>query len=417
MENEPQHAAGRPAESRPQATGFFPNSEPAVVRYVCLLWRHRVLLLGGSLLPAVLVALILYVWPPKYAATFFYERPLAESEYDVLLRRFHSQENLDKMIDCLRERGLTGFVQRLERARTRQSFEKLIRFDVSPMYPKRLQTTDPCTSEKISEFRTKLLSVKILGGSEAEVAGASAVVTGNIESVLPLYDIRNYLKETIAQLRDDTAKIEGDRFKLTADLQKEQAKLEKLKTIQTPPAETAPASVVLQFSNAEKSIGYLPLSYQVPAVQAKVVDLQETLTNNTGRYNFYLQMLEIDSQLLAKIEENLLTYHTAQEYLDYLREQLRAYQDKDQTVGDHLKSYLRKMENLAQVNTRAGERPVVHPVSRHVGSYSALAFLLSWMAASFVAVLGEYRRLPGGQAVRSASVPPRPGVPTPRTAP
>jgi hypothetical protein len=395
--DEPQHTAGGPAESRHGGPEEFSCCEPAVLRYFRLLWKHRWLILGGSLLGALLTALVLYLWPGKYTATFSYERPLAESEYGVLLRRFHSQENLDKIIGRLQEGGLSRYVRRLDRARARQSFEKLIRFDVSPMYPKRLQTTDPCTSERISGFRARLLSVKVSGGSEEEVAGVSAVVTGNIESVLPIYDIRNHLKETLAKLRDDAAKIESDRFKLSTDLQKEKAKLEKFKALESSPIEAAEGSVVLQFNNAEKSRDYLPMSYQVRAVQSKVVDLQETLTNNAEKYSFYLQMLELDNQLLTKIEERLLTYYTAQEYLAFLREQLLACQDP--ALGDHLKSYIRKTENLVLVNTRAGERPVVYPVSKSIGARSALVFILFLMIATFVAVLWEHWRQPRWQAI------------------
>jgi len=214
----------------------------------------------------------------------------------------------------------------------------LIRFEVAPMYPRRLQTTDPCTSEKISAFKARLLSMKVVGDSEEEVAGVSAVVTGNIENVLPLYDVRNHLRESLQKLRDDAAKIEGDRFTLSLGLQREKAKLEKLKALQDSPGEAASGSVTLQFNvetttpplfprvraampktgdlqellgnNAEKYsfYGFLPLSYQIRAVQSKIIDVQETLANDTEKYNFYLQVLDLDNRLLAKIEESLLTY-------------------------------------------------------------------------------------------------------------
>jgi hypothetical protein len=385
--------------------------EPLVLRYFCLVWRRRWLILGGSLLPALLVALALSLWPPKYTATFVYERPLAEAEYGVLVRRFQSQENLDKITGRLQERGLTRYLQRLDRARTRQSFDRLIRFDVSPMYPKRLQTTDPCTSEKISGFRARLLSVRVLGGSAEEVAGVAAVVTSNIESVLPLYDVRNHLKETMAKLRQDAAKIEDDRFKLSVDLQKETAKLEKLKALEGSPAETGESSVVLQFNNVEKSLEYLPLPYQVRAVQSKIIDLQETLANNKEKYDFYVQVLELDRRLLAKVEESLLTYYTAQEYLGFLQEQLLA--SKDPAVGDHLKSYIRRTENLVLANTRAGEKPVVYPMTRHVATNSVLALLLSLMAVTFAAVLLDFRPQPHRPAVLPGGAGSQSGVTTP----
>ena len=132
------------------------------------------------------------------------------------------------------------------------------------------------------------------------------------------------------------------------------------------------------------------MSYQIRAVQSKIIDVQETLANDTEKYNFYLQVLDLDNRLLAKIEESLLTYYTAQQYLGFLGEQLLAC--KDQAVADHLKSYIRKTENLVQVNTRAGEKPVVYPVSKGVVRNSVLTFVLFLMVAMFAAVLLEHRR-------------------------
>jgi capsular polysaccharide biosynthesis protein len=81
-------------------------------------------------------------------------------------------------------------------------------------------------------------------------------------------------------------------------------------------------------------------------------------------------------------------------------EQLRACQNT--AVADYLKSYTRKTENLAQVNTRAGEKPMVYPLAKYVVQNSVLTFIVSLMAAAFVAVLLEYRdgRRPAGMPER-----------------
>ncbi|OHB65725.1 MAG: hypothetical protein A2Y77_06720 [Planctomycetes bacterium RBG_13_62_9] len=405
-----QHTASNPVESRQDGPREAPYHEPAVLRYLRLLWQRRLLILGGSLLPAVLVALVLYLWPRKYTATFVYERPLTESEHSVLLRRFYSQENLDKIVGRLQEQKLVRYAQRLRAAaQTQQSFEDLMRFEVAPMYPRRLQTTDPATSEKISAFEAKLLSVRVMGDSADEVSRVSAVVTGNVENVLPIYDIRNHLKESIKEFTDLATEIADDRFKMTVDLQKEKAKLEKLKGLdgaplgggtsearvgndpspQVPAAGTHDDSLVLQFNDLEKSREFLPLSYQIRAVQSKIIDLEETLSSNAEKYNFYLQVLDLNNRLLGKIEGSLLTYYTVQEFLGFLGEQLLAC--KDEAVSDHLKSYIRKTENLVLVNTRAGERPVVFAMSKHIAKNSSLTFVLSLMFAMFVAVLLEHR--------------------------
>jgi hypothetical protein len=418
-----------------------PYREPSILRYLRLLWGHRGLILVGSLLPTLLIALVLYLWPDKYTVTFFYERRLAETEYNVLLRRFRSQENLDKLVGRLQEQGLTRYVRKLDRAQTQESLDKLIRFEVLPAYPLRLQTTDPCSSERISAFRAKLLSVQITGSSAQEAAGAGTIVTANIEDILPLYDLRNYLKDSLTKLRGDAAKIEEDRSKLSFDLQKENAKLEKLKALagaKDTPGETAPGGVILQLGmdpsrgplplfypvqggppkmvnlqdmfspGAEKYDLYefLPLSYQIRAVESKIVDLQETLSSNTHKHDLDLQAVDLDNRLLTQVEANLPTYYTAQQYLGFVREQLRACEDP--TLADYLRSCLGKMENLVLVNTRAGEKPAVYPVAKHILRNSVLTAVLGLMSTGLAAGVLEHRlarrrqlAAPGRPSVRS----------------
>ncbi len=441
--DEPQHIAAPQTQSRDQGLERPLYREPALVHLLALLWEHQKLVLLGSLLPTLLVVGILGLGPRQYTITYVYERPLSENEYGVFQRRFYSQENLDKMVGRLQEQGLTHYVQQLGKARTQQAYEGLIRFEVTPMYPKRLQTTDPCTSEKISSFRAKLLSVKIWGNSPEEVTRAAAVVTGNIESVLPLYDIRNYLKKSQQDLRKNAAEIEDQRFKLSMDLGKEQAKLAKFKALED--AGASGDTVVLQFGGTEKGrdllpslystrivpskavelqkalsdtekydpYSFLPLSYQIRASQSKIVELQETLSSNQERHGFYLHALDLDNQLLVKIEERLLTYYTAQQYLQYLGEQLRAC--REPSLSDHLRSCIHNTENLALLNTRAGEKPIVYPMSKGAVKYGALTFVLGLMLMTLVAVVREHQRdLRGTLAVGPSGQRP---APSPRVPP
>ncbi len=364
--------------------------EPAIVRYLQLLWRRRRWIVLASVVPALLTVSSLSLWPRKYTATFVYERPLSEREYTVLLRRFYSRENLDKIIAHLREQKLADYARSFDKTRTEESFERLIQFEVSPMYPKRLVTTDPATSERISAFQARLLFVKVIGNSKEEVAGASVVITGNIENVLPLYDIRNALKESIQQFKTCVAEIEDTRFTLLLDLEKEKAKLEKLQNLEGAPLEGSARDVVLQFTDIQSSREFLPLSYQVRAVQSRIIDLQETLTSDAEKYDHYLQVLDLNDKLLDTLDASLLTDYTAGQFLQFLGEQLPACQDK--AVSDYLKSYIRKTENLIQVNTRAGEKPVVYPVARHIARNGVLTLVLFLMVAAFSAVLLEYRQ-------------------------
>ncbi len=362
--------------------------EPGVLRYAQLLWKRRFMILLGSLLPAVGLAFAIHAWPVEYTTTFVYERPLMESEYNVLLRRFYSSENLDKIVSRLREKGITEYAAKLENTETEQALERLIRFSVSPAYPTRLQSTDPTTSEDISKFKAQLLSIEIVGDSKDDMAAVSEAITTNFENVLPIYDIRNDLKESIRDIEELAAEIADSRFSMTVELQKEKTRLEKLSSLAKAPSETAQSNVVLQFTEVAESREFLPLPLQRDAVQSKIIDLQETLSSDEEMYSHYLKVLTLNGRLLSEIEGSLLVYYTVPEFLSFLNEQLQACDEN--VMIDYLKSYIRKTRGLTLVNTHAGEQPIVYPVPKHVVKRGVLALIVFLMIMTFIAVVLEY---------------------------
>lgn len=367
------------------------RQEPAILRCLGILWRRKILILFGSLLPALVVGAVLHAWPTKYRVTFVYERLLTESEYNVLLRRFYSSENLGKIIGRLRERQVPGYAEKLEEAETEQSLEELIRFSVAPAYPRRLQTTDPATSEQISSFEAQLLYVDIVGDSKGEVSAVSAVVTADLENVLPIYEIRNALKDSIQEFKVRAAEIEDNGFALALDLKEEKEKLKKLQGLDGVPPAATEGNVVLQFSDVQESREFLPLSYQVRAVQSKIIDLEESLASDQEKYAYYLKILALNDKLLKEIEDRILTYYSVEQFLGFLGNEL--LDCKDNALADYLKSYIRKTQNLMMVNTRAGETPVVYPVPKNIAGRSALVFVVLLMVVTFVAAALEYRHI------------------------
>jgi hypothetical protein len=381
---------GLPVESKGNGRGLGPHQSPAFVQFLHLLWQNRQLITAGSLVPVLAAVLLLSAWPRAYTATLVYERPLTESEYNVLLRRFHSQENLARMVGQCHEMGLKHYARKLLGCETERSFEKLIRFTVSPAYPRRLQTTDPVISEKIGALKAQLLSIRMTGRSRQEIAKVATVVTNNIEHILPLYAIRNDLKESVREFQTTAAKIEDNRFRLSKELEREQARLEKLRSLSGTALEADQDRVVLQFTDVKESREFLPLSYQIRAVQAKIIDLQETINGNRDQYDHCIRILEVTNRLLEQVERSLLTQYTVQQFLAFTGEELRACEDE--AAADYLRSYIRKTENRVFVNTRAGENPVIYPVPKHVLTRGALVLVVSVLVMVFVAVLLEYQR-------------------------
>ena len=61
----------------------------------------------------------------------------------------------------------------------------------------------------------------------------------------------------------------------------------------------------------------------------------------------------------------------------------------ENTMVDYLKSYIRKTQGLMLVNTRAGEQPIVYPVSKYTVKRAVLALIVFLMIMTFIAVVQE----------------------------
>jgi hypothetical protein len=200
-------------------------------------------------------------------------------------------------------------------------------------------------------------------------------------------------------------------------LKEEQARFEKLKAVEARPGPSAAATadpnrpgpdeinpdrLTLQLMDVNSSREFLPMSYQIRAVQSKIIDLQETINSSEGRYTYYIGVLEVTERLLKQVEQSIPKQATAQQFLEFVGEQLLAC--KDTAQADYLKAYMRKTDNLVLANTRAGESPVIYPVAKHLAGRSALVFIASLMVMVFVAVMVEAQHgFPGPVVGRSAT--------------
>ncbi len=369
----------------------------AFLRYIRILWKRRWLVGLGSVLPALVLAGAVHFQTRTYKVSFVYERLLTENEYNVLLRRFYSSENLGKIAGVLRQKGLADYASQFDKAQAEEVLQQLVGFKVFPAYPKRLQTTDPLVSERIGAFQARLLYVDIAGDSRPNTEVISDVITANIENVLPIYDVRTDLKDAIRQAQMQVMDIEDRRFTMSVDLQQEQAKLTAMKKIEDDSAAAGgslnavgpQSGIVLQVTNDPNNRELLPWSYQMRSIQAKIIDLQQGLAAGQQRYEYYVRIADLNTRLLDKVEQSLLKSYTIQEFVGFLRQELDQY--KDGGVTDYLRSCIRKTQNRILINTRAGEKPIIYPVGKGTINSGVVAFIVSLMMTSFVAVALEYQ--------------------------
>ncbi|MHC4632910.1 MAG: hypothetical protein ACYS9C_16815 [Planctomycetota bacterium] len=72
--------------------------------YFSVLWKRKYLIVLGSVLPALVVGLVIFLGPRSYKVTYTYDIELDEKSYKMLLDRFYSAENLDRLTSKLREK-------------------------------------------------------------------------------------------------------------------------------------------------------------------------------------------------------------------------------------------------------------------------------------------------------------------------
>ena len=123
--------------------------------YFLVLWKYKWLIFLCSVLPALIVGLIFFFTPRSYKITYVYDLSddvrddtrndlsnnlrddvsswnLSEKKYNILLSRFYSAENLNKIANKLKEKSLIDYAKQI--ASGRQKVKDLIKFEPFPAF-------------------------------------------------------------------------------------------------------------------------------------------------------------------------------------------------------------------------------------------------------------------------------------------
>jgi hypothetical protein len=355
--------------------------------YLNVLWKWKRLLILATVLPPAAAALVLLALPTKYSLTFTYEKTLTEKDLDMLLGRFRSAENLAAVTGHLRAAGLDHYARAIERANKRQSLDKLLKFQVLPARPERRITTDPATSELIAKLQTELLKVTIVARPEKAVPKIATVIKQNLKSELSLHTIKSELVELSRGFKSKLAQIEQARFDLQLTIDRERATLEKLKSLRTEDWATASKNIILQFNNVPDDSQYLPLGYRLEVVQARVVELQEAITEQQKKYDYYQDVLAVNERLLAQLQQQMSHGWTIEQYHSFLMSLLPEY--TSQHLADYLKAYVKNIETVMLSAAPVVENPAVYLIPKGFISKTALVFVASLLAAMFACAAAE----------------------------
>ncbi|MBA7499769.1 hypothetical protein ES704_02516 [subsurface metagenome] len=129
---------------------------------------------------------------------------LDEKNYNVLLDRFYSTENIDKIANKLRENGLNRYARRI--SGEEGYLKEFVYFDVWPPYTdiSRAKITEPSQLEHIRQLNAQLLNMTIVARPRNDIYTVSSVIRDNLENVIPVSVVEEHLN---ADIRGFRAKI------------------------------------------------------------------------------------------------------------------------------------------------------------------------------------------------------------------
>jgi len=407
------------------------EDEINLIDYFRVLWKRKWLILLGSIIPTLIVGLIIFFLPRDYTITYTYDVKdqyrdqyrdrygdryrdqygdryrdqfgdryreqttmdvsswdLDEKNYNVLLNRFYSKENLSRIIAKLQQEGFSEYAESISNARGAKELEKLVKFEALPPYIDiaKVKETDPTRLEKIRQLKALLLNVTITGSPKKDISKISLVIRDNFENTIPVYLITEQLNVAIREFRAKMADIEEDKFALQLALKRSNSILAKLKNIKAETLDKTGSDIMLQFDVGGKS-EYLPIGYQIQTAESRVIQLEETIKDNERKYKYYKDLLSLNERLFVEVKNKASSDYTIQQFRLFLLESAKEAEKEE--LKDYLSSYIKGIENRIATSRPVIENPSIYAVSRGTVKKSAIVFAIAFMLSVFAAFLLE----------------------------
>jgi hypothetical protein len=384
------------------------EDEINLIDYFLVLWKHKFLILLGSVLPTLVVGLMFFFSPRSYEITYIYDVgdrsvydikdqvissdisnwSLDEKNYELLLDRFYSAENVDKIMNKLRESGLNKQASQISNAG--DNLTKTLKFNVLPPYPDLSKTKAKATGstelERNGQLKAQLLKLTITGKPKSDFLKASLVIRDNFENVIPVYLITDQLNIAKRQCNTDIASIEANRFDHELELKTSRAILAKMKNAGNSTSEENLGNILLQLDISDKT-EYLPVEYQSQALESKIIKLEEQSKADGDKVSYCKELLILYEKLLVEIKSKATSYYTIQQFHSFLMSMIDDYKDKK--PKDYLNSYIKKIENRISISAPVTEQPKVYFVAKGTKKKSAVVFAASLTISVLASLLIE----------------------------
>jgi len=342
------------------------EDEISLIDYFIIFWKRKYLILTGSVLPTLMIGLTIFLLPNSYKITYIYNANLDEKSYKILLDKFYCAENLDKIITGLKQKGFEKYARRITGTQRIEDLKKCVNLEVSPSLG-------------------ILLIITVKDNSQKDMRMIASVIRGDFEKVFPLYSVQEELISNIKTFKTQMADIEEGRFGLELELQKKKAVLEKLKSVQQSSAEGVSGNIILRFDDIGTTSAYLPLIYQVQAINSQIIRLEEDIRMNEKKFDYYKGLLGINEKILDEVRDNVSSYYTIREFYLFLNNIIKDYKDKK--LVDYLDAYIKKIENKSIIPIT--KNPEIYPVTKGTVKKSGVVFMIAFMISTFSAFLLE----------------------------
>ena len=380
------------------------EDEINLIDYFLVFWKRKWFIFLASVLPPLIIGLVIFFLPKSYELTYVYDLDdytrdearhdvgnwnLDEKSYNVFVSRFYSDENLNNIASKFQENGYNELAKSMTNAGSNlNGLQKLVKFKPVPSYVdlSKAKVTDPEQLEQIRKLTAQLLNVTIVGRPKNKLLKIASVVRDNIEQVVPIYSIQWQIINTVNGYRSKMGGIERSKFNIELNLKRNKAVLAKLKEIKVEVSAKSENNVTLQFDVGGRS-EYLPLGYQIRAAEAKIIELEESIRENTEKYNYYKNLLDLNEKLSAELEKSAPSYYTIQQYHLFLTKLIVDYESEE--LKDYLASYIKAIENRISTSVPISENPKISSVAKGTAKKSGIAFVIALMISVFAAFLLE----------------------------
>jgi len=385
---------------RAQQEATIYEDEINLIDYFVLLWKRKYCIVLGSVLPVLIVGLVFFFSPRNYEVTYVYDVRddvrddvsnwnLNEKNYNILINRFYSEENLNKIINVLRGNDLNEYAELIRNAgNSLVALKNLVKFETVPSYAdlSKMKVTDTKQLEQVRKLKAQLLNMTIVGEPKEDLLKIASVIRSNLENAIPAYMIQERLSANIRTYKTMRADIESNRFCLELTVKKNKSTLEKLKSIKTQTPDKIESDIILQFDVGGRS-EYLPIEYQIQTAESKIIQLEETIKENEEKYKYYKNLLDLNKKLFAEVQNKALSDYTIQQFRLFLLESVKEV-EKDE-LKDYLSSYAKRIENRIAASVPVTENPGTYAVSKGTVKKSAIVFVVALMISIFAAFLLE----------------------------